>query len=152
MNQEERGKWLDGIIETLLTKRMLENQSAIRSSKIPQRFQSSRSKTSSERRPTTPSSSSAGLKEISQDDIIALCEQAAELFLRQPMLLELAAPIKICGDIHGQFHDLLRVFELGGFPPDVSEKASGNRCFRLLKKSNCFTGSLYFDNRRITCF
>lgn len=33
------------------------------------------------------------------------------------MLLEVGVPINICGDTHGQYHDLLRLFEMGKFPP-----------------------------------
>ena len=58
---------------------------------------------------------------LNQQDCVQLCEQARMILLGQPMLLELGAPIKICGDIHGQFNDLLRLFEYGGFPPEVSE-------------------------------
>lgn len=57
--------------------------------------------------------------EISAQDATTLCNQTREIFMSQPMLLELGAPIKICGDVHGQYTDLLRLFEYGGFPPEV---------------------------------
>ncbi|KAJ4876266.1 Serine/threonine-protein phosphatase PP1 isozyme 6 [Raphanus sativus] len=50
-------------------------------------------------------------------EIRQLCSASKDVFLSQPNLLELEAPIKICGDVHGQFPDLLRLFEYGGYPP-----------------------------------
>lgn len=55
---------------------------------------------------------------FSEDEVIGICVKSRDVFLSQPMLLELEAPLKICGDIHGQFSDLLRLFEYGGFPPE----------------------------------
>jgi serine/threonine-protein phosphatase PP1 catalytic subunit len=57
--------------------------------------------------------------DLQAQDATQLCTTARELFMSQPMLLELGAPIKICGDVHGQYTDLLRLFEYGGFPPEV---------------------------------
>ncbi|URE21014.1 serine threonine-protein phosphatase [Musa troglodytarum] len=54
---------------------------------------------------------------LTDAEIRQLCVASREIFLRQPNLLELEAPIKICGDIHGQYTDLLRLFECGGYPP-----------------------------------
>lgn len=50
-------------------------------------------------------------------EINSICQAAREVFLAQPPLLELTPPVKIVGDIHGQYTDLLRLFEMCGFPP-----------------------------------
>ena len=55
-----------------------------------------------------------------EKDISLLCKISREIFMEQPVFLELEAPIKICGDTHGQFSDLLRLFEYGGFPPEAN--------------------------------
>ncbi|KAL7525135.1 hypothetical protein ACHAXR_002207 [Thalassiosira sp. AJA248-18] len=58
------------------------------------------------------------LASLAENEIKLLCQRVRPILLAQPMLLELEAPLKICGDIHGQFTDLLRLFEYGGFPPE----------------------------------
>ncbi|KAF7258754.1 hypothetical protein EG68_03773 [Paragonimus skrjabini miyazakii] len=57
------------------------------------------------------------LVNMKEEEIRILCHKSREIFLSQPVLLELESPVQICGDVHGQFSDLLRLFELGGFPP-----------------------------------
>jgi serine/threonine-protein phosphatase PP1 catalytic subunit len=60
----------------------------------------------------------AKIKLPSEIEVRQICQKAGEVFLSQDAFLDLEAPIKICGDIHGQYHDLLRLFEMGGFPPE----------------------------------
>jgi len=56
---------------------------------------------------------------VPQKDVQLLLRKMKEIFLEQPMMLQLTAPIKIVGDIHGQYSDLLRMFEECGWPNDV---------------------------------
>lgn len=58
--------------------------------------------------------------QLLEGEIQWLCSTAREVFMEQPVLLDLDTPIRILGDIHGQYHDLLRFFERGGFPPDAN--------------------------------
>merc|ERR1711874_602247 len=58
--------------------------------------------------------------QMTEAEVRGLCLKSRELYLQQPILLELEAPLKICGDIHGQYTDLLRIFEHGGFPPEAN--------------------------------
>ncbi|KAF3963242.1 hypothetical protein ACB098_03G029500 [Castanea mollissima] len=58
--------------------------------------------------------------QLSEGEIRQLCVNARQIFLSQPNLLEIHAPVRICGDIHGQYQDLLRLFEYGGYPPNAN--------------------------------
>ena len=53
-------------------------------------------------------------------EIEQLCEKARELFYEEPNVQEVRAPVTICGDIHGQFQDLLELFRIGGDCPEVN--------------------------------
>ncbi|GAA99553.1 uncharacterized protein L969DRAFT_86814 [Mixia osmundae IAM 14324] len=54
---------------------------------------------------------------LKNPEINAICQAAREVFLSQPTLIELSPPVKIVGDVHGQYSDLIRLFEMCGFPP-----------------------------------
>ena len=53
-------------------------------------------------------------------EIKLLIRKCKEILKNQPTFLELGSPISILGDIHGQYFDLLRLFDYGGYPPQAN--------------------------------
>lgn len=59
---------------------------------------------------------------LPEQHIIFICRHMQQVFASEPPLLRLHAPLTICGDTHGQFADLMRIFEYdkdGGYPPNT---------------------------------
>lgn len=46
--------------------------------------------------------------------------QAKEIFVNEQNVRHVHCPVTICGDIHGQFHDLIELFKIGGNSPDTN--------------------------------
>ncbi len=57
---------------------------------------------------------------LEYNEIVWICEEVTKIFLNQPVCLYLDTPVNVCGDIHGQYPDLIRLFEAGGYPPEVN--------------------------------
>ncbi|OMO95414.1 hypothetical protein CCACVL1_05415 [Corchorus capsularis] len=57
------------------------------------------------------------------NEIADLCDSAERIFCTEPSVLQLKAPIKIFGDLHGQFGDLMRLFDEYGAPSTAGDIA-----------------------------
>ena len=58
--------------------------------------------------------------DLKEDEIKYLIDQSLKIIKDQKMLVELEAPLHVCGDIHGQYYDLLRIFEHCGYPGEYN--------------------------------
>lgn len=69
-----------------------------------------------------PSELACATTHLSEQQIILLLFSCREYFLHcESTLVRVEAPVRICGDVHGQWEDLLRILDATGFPADVRE-------------------------------
>lgn len=58
-------------------------------------------------------------KYLPEADIKALCDHVRALLMEESNIQPVSSPVTVCGDIHGQFWDLLELLRVGGDPPET---------------------------------
>jgi len=49
-----------------------------------------------------------------------ICEKTKEVLMRESNVVHVSSPVTVVGDIHGQFHDLIEIFRIGGSAPNTN--------------------------------
>lgn len=59
-------------------------------------------------------------KPLAEEELKQLCEDVKTLLIEESNIQPIKSPVTLCGDIHGQFYDLLKLFETGGELPNTN--------------------------------
>jgi len=59
-------------------------------------------------------------KYLPESDLKKLCDYVCNLQMEESNVQPVSTPVTVCGDIHGQFYDLLELFQTGGEVPDTN--------------------------------
>ncbi|KOM39531.1 hypothetical protein LR48_Vigan03g291300 [Vigna angularis] len=92
-------------------------------------------------------------KPLSEQQVRVLCEKAKEILMDESNVQPVKSPVTICGDIHGQFHDLAELFRIGGKCPDTNYLFMGDYVDRGYYSVETVTipslSSIYIENTRV---
>lgn len=53
---------------------------------------------------------------LNESHALRILRAVTEIFQKEPTLLDVPAPVTVCGDVHGQYYDLMKLFDVGGDP------------------------------------
>jgi hypothetical protein len=57
---------------------------------------------------------------LPESDMKVLCDRVRTILMEESNIQPVSSPVTICGDIHGQFWDLLELMRKGGTVPETS--------------------------------
>jgi len=57
---------------------------------------------------------------LPEPDLKKLCEIVKDMLVAESNVQPVSSPVTICGDIHGQFYDMIELFRTGGNPPETN--------------------------------
>ncbi|KAM5543824.1 hypothetical protein V8D89_002441 [Ganoderma adspersum] len=88
---------------------------------------------------------------LSHDQAMFILDQATDLMTREPNLVQVGGPVTVCGDIHGQYYDLMKIFEIGGSFEENNYLFLGDYvdrgCFGIECLLYLYALKLYYPNR-----
>jgi serine/threonine-protein phosphatase 6 catalytic subunit len=87
---------------------------------------------------------------LAEEELKTLCDYVKEILVEESNVQPVNAPVTVCGDIHGQFHDLLRLFETGGEVPSTNYIFMGDFVDRGYNSLEVFTMLMLLKARGVS--